>query len=247
MNLNNKPGKNKARDIGFYALLIVILLAAIFSMNSSRQNNTDADYSEVRDLFLQEKVDSFVAEGNTLTLYLKPDASGDQETVTCELSTISIFYNDLNELVQEQKDEGILSEYDYPPEWQAPWWASFLPYLIVMVLFGVVWFIAMNKMQGGGAGGVMKFSKARTRLGSDEKKKKTFADVAGCDEEKEELAEIVHFLKNPKQYTEMGARIPKGVLLVGPPGTGKTLLAKAVAGEAGVQFLSISGSDFVEL
>ena len=239
--MNNKPGKNKARDIGFYALLIVILLATIFTMNLGGKKSTDVDYSEVRDLFLQEKVESFVAEGNKLTLVLK-----DESVVTCELSSISIFYNDLNDLVQEQKDKGILKEYDYPPQWQAPWWASFLPYLIVMILFVVVWSIAMNRMQGG-AGGVARFSKARTQLGSDEKKKTTFDDVAGCDEEKEELAEIVHFLKNPKQYTEMGARIPKGVLLVGPPGTGKTLLAKAVAGEAGVQFLSISGSDFVEL
>jgi cell division protease FtsH len=245
--LNKKPGRNRARDIGFYAILIVILLATIFSMNSTRRNSTNLEYSEVRDLFLQERVESFVAEGNKLTLYLAPDLDGEQEIVTCELSTISIFYQDLNDLVQEQKDKGILKEYDYPPEWQAPWWASFLPYLLVMVVFGVVWFIAMSKMQGGVGGGVMKFSKARTRLGSEEKNRKTFADVAGCDEEKEELQEIVHFLKNPKQYTDMGARIPKGVLLVGPPGTGKTLLAKAVAGEAGVQFLSISGSDFVEL
>ena len=238
---NKKPGNNRARDIGFYALLIVILLATIFTMNLSGKKSTNVEYSEVRDYFLQEKVESFVAEGNKLTLVLK-----DESTVTCELSTISIFYNDLNDLVQEQKDKGILKEYDYPPQWQAPWWASFLPYLLVMVIFVVVWSIAMNRMQGG-AGGVARFSKARTTLGSDEKKKTTFDDVAGCDEEKEELAEIVHFLKNPKQYTEMGARIPKGVLLVGPPGTGKTLLAKAVAGEAGVQFLSISGSDFVEL
>jgi len=245
--LNNKPGKNKARDIGFYALLLVILLAVIFTMNPANKGTETIEYSEVRDLFLQEKVESFVAEGNALTLTLKTDTAGEQKTVVCNMSSIAIFYEDLNDLVQEQKDKGILAEYDYPPEWQAPWWASFLPYLIVMVLFGVIWFVAMNKMQGGGAGGVMKFSKARTKLGSDEKQKKTFADVAGCDEEKEELAEIVHFLKNPKQYTEMGARIPKGVLLVGPPGTGKTLLAKAVAGEAGVQFLSISGSDFVEL
>ena len=239
--MNKKPGKNRARDIGFYALLIVILLATIFTMNLGGRKTENVEYSEVRDLFLQEKVESFVAEGNKLTLVLK-----DETTVTCELSTISIFYNDLNDLVQEQKDKGILTEYDYPPQWQAPWWASFLPYLIVMVIFVVVWSVAMNRMQGG-AGGVARFSKARTQLGSDEKKKTTFDDVAGCDEEKEELAEIVHFLKNPKQYTEMGARIPKGVLLVGPPGTGKTLLAKAVAGEAGVQFLSISGSDFVEL
>ena len=239
--MNNKPGKNKARDIGFYALLIVILLATIFTMNLNGKKSTNAEYSEVRDLFLQEKVESFVAEGNKLTLVLK-----DESVVTCELSSISIFYNDLNELVQQQKDKGILKEYDYPPQWQAPWWASFLPYLIVMIIFVVVWSVAMNRMQGG-AGGVARFSKARTLLGSDEKKKTTFDDVAGCDEEKEELAEIVHFLKNPKQYTDMGARIPKGVLLVGPPGTGKTLLAKAVAGEAGVQFLSISGSYFVEL
>ena len=239
--MNKKPGKNRARDIGFYALLIVILLATIFTMNLGGRKSTNAEYSEVRDYFLQEKVESFVAEGNKLTLTLK-----DESVVTCELSSISIFYNDLNDLVQEQKDKGILKEYDYPPQWQAPWWASFLPYLIVMVLFVVVWSVAMNKMQGG-AGGVARFSKARTKLGSEEKKKVTFDDVAGCDEEKEELAEIVNFLKNPKQYTEMGARIPKGVLLVGPPGTGKTLLAKAVAGEADVQFLSISGSDFVEL
>jgi len=247
--LNKKPPKNKARDIGFYALLVVILLATIFTMTSTGKTDSEIAYSEVRDLFLSQKVDSFVAEGNTLYLTLKPDAEGNQEIRICELSTISVFYNDLNELVQAQKDEGILTEYDYPPAWQAPWWASFLPYLLVMVIFVVVWSVVMNKMQGGGggAGGFAKFSKARTRLGSEEKKQKTFADVAGCDEEKEELAEIVHFLKNPKQYTEMGARIPKGVLLVGPPGTGKTLLAKAVAGEAGVQFLSISGSDFVEL
>ncbi len=240
--MNKKPGRNKARDLGFYALILIILLAAIFTMNRDETDTGIVGYSELRQYFLDEQVDSFVAEGNVITAYLK-----DESRVVCELSTISIFYNELNELVAEQKDAGILTEYDYPPEWQAPWWASFLPYLLVMLLFIFVWMFLMNRAQGGGAGGVAKFSKARTRLGSEEKKKVTFADVAGCDEEKAELAEIVHFLKNPKQYTEMGARIPKGVLLVGPPGTGKTLLAKAVAGEAGVQFLSISGSDFVEL
>ena len=239
--MNKKPGKNKARDLGFYALLLIILLSVIFTLGQDNAA-TEVGYSELRDLFLQEKVDSFVAEGNIITAKLK-----DKTEVVCELSTISIFYNELNDLVAQQKDEGILSEYNYPPEWQAPWFVAMLPYLLVMVLFVFVWMFMMNRAQGGGAGGVAKFSKARTRLGSEEKKKVTFKDVAGCDEEKAELAEIVHFLKNPKQYTDMGARIPKGVLLVGPPGTGKTLLAKAVAGEANVQFLSISGSDFVEL
>ncbi|MBR1660639.1 MAG: hypothetical protein IJ705_10005, partial [Oscillospiraceae bacterium] len=230
---SNKPRRNRARDIGFYALLIVILLATIITMNSTGRGVSSAvEYSEVRQLFLDRKVDSFVAQGNNLTLNLK-----DGSVVTCELSTISIFYNDLYadrqrvgddgeieiyNVIQDQIADGTLREHNFPPEWQAPWWASFLPYLIVMILFAVVWFIAMNRMQGGGAGGVARFSKARTRLGSDEKNKKTFADVAGCDEEKEELAEIVEFLKDPKAYTAMGARIPKGVLLVGPPGTGKT-------------------------
>ena len=238
--MNNKPGKNKARDLGFYALILVILLAIIFTMGRDTKAK-EIGYSELRDLFLQEQVDSFDAVENIINAKLK-----DGTEVTCELSTISIFYNELNELVAQQKDAGILSEYNYPPKWQAPVIVAFLPYLILgIILFG--WMIMMSRAQGGGAGGVARFSKARTRLGSDEKKKVTFKDVAGCDEEKAELAEIVHFLKNPKQYTEMGARIPKGVLLVGPPGTGKTLLAKSVAGEANVQFLSISGSDFVEL
>ncbi len=240
--MNKKPGKNRARDLGFYALLLVILIAMIFSFNKNDTEVGVIGYSELRDHFLNEEVVSFVAEGNVISATLK-----DESKVVCELSTISIFYNELNELVAQQKDAGILKEYDYPPEWQAPWYVSFLPYMLVMIVFVFVWMFMINRAQGGGAGGVAKFSKARTRLGSEEKKKVTFADVAGCDEEKAELAEIVHFLKNPKQYTEMGARIPKGVLLVGPPGTGKTLLAKAVAGEAGVQFLSISGSDFVEL
>ncbi|MCC8078900.1 MAG: ATP-dependent zinc metalloprotease FtsH [Oscillospiraceae bacterium] len=242
MNKNNKSGKNRARDIGFYALILVILLATIFSMTNTSSATEEYSYADVVDLFQQEQVESFYTEGSTIVLTLK-----DGTTVMCEIYSISIFINDLNDLVMEQKAAGIISDYDYDPEWTAPWWASFLPYLIIMVIMIVVWVVIFNRTQGGGAGGVARFSKARTKLGSDEKNKKTFADVAGADEEKEELQEIVDFLKEPKKYTEVGARVPKGVLLIGPPGTGKTLLAKAVAGEAGVQFLSISGSDFVEL
>ncbi|MBQ7896280.1 MAG: ATP-dependent zinc metalloprotease FtsH, partial [Oscillospiraceae bacterium] len=198
--------------------------------------------------FQQEKVQSFTTEGNTIILNIR---TGDEvqplEEKTYDLYSFSVFYEDFHDLIWQQYESGILEDYEYDEGFVVPWWASFLPYLLIMGGAMLLWYVMMTKAGGGGAGGVAKFSKARTRLGSDEKNKKTFKDVAGCDEEKEELAEIVDFLKDPKAYTAMGARIPTGVLLVGPPGTGKTLLAKAVAGEAGVQFLSISGSDFVEL
>ena len=176
--------------------------------------------------------------------------SGEQSNknkLTYDLYSFSVFYEDFHDLIWEQSEAGIIESYEYEPGGSIPWWVSIIPYAILLIGGFALWYVMMNRMSAGGAGGVARFSKARTRLGSDEKNKKTFQDVAGCDEEKEELAEIVDFLKDPKAYTAMGARIPKGVLLVGPPGTGKTLLAKAVAGEANVQFLSISGSDFVEL
>jgi cell division protease FtsH len=138
-------------------------------------------------------------------------------------------------------------EFNYEVGWQAPWWFQLIPYAVFIIILVLLWNGMMNRSGVGGDKSVMKFGKARTRLASEEKRKVTFADVAGADEEKEELQEIVEFLKAPQKFISLGARIPKGVLLVGPPGTGKTLLAKAVAGEAGVQFLSISGSDFVEL
>ena len=241
------PKRNRARDIGFYVLLVLILIAVIFTMTKDTEPDKLDNYSELADLFNEGKVQSFRTEGNKIILELRTDGA-DQKTVekTYDLYSFGVFYEDFNELIKEQHEKGILEEYDYNEGFVVPWWASIIPYLILMGGAMVLWYVMMNRM-GGGAGGVARFSKARTRLGSDEKNKKTFADVAGCDEEKEELAEIVEFLKDPKAYTAMGARIPKGVLLVGPPGTGKTLLAKAVAGEAGVQFLSISGSDFVEL
>ena len=244
--MNNRPSPNKTRQIGFLVLILMLLLGTIYSMTRSTAKESLV-YSEVIELFETKQVESFTidTDGN-LTMQLRSAYKG-QTKYSYECGSFSIFYNDLNDLVQEQKAEGILTEYDYPPAWEAAWWLSFVPYLIIFAIMGVLWYSMMRSAQGGGAGGVMKFSKARTRLGSEEKQKKTFADVAGADEEKEELQEIVEYLKNPAAYSQMGARIPKGVLLVGPPGTGKTLLAKAVAGEAGVEFLSISGSDFVEL
>ena len=164
-----------------------------------------------------------------------------------ELFSVDYFLYQMMDTIDQQHAEGIIKDYDLKTGFVAPWWVSMIPYLLLIGGMFALWYYMMNKAGGGGAPGVGKFGKARTRLGSEEQKKVTFADVAGCDEEKAELQEVVNFLKNPRAYTEMGARIPKGVLLVGPPGTGKTLIAKAVAGEAGVQFLSISGSDFVEL
>ena len=241
---NNNNGR-RARDMGFYALVLVILLATVFSLTGGNEPLVPT-YSEVVELFEAQQVESFEIAGHELTLTLREPFEGKTE-LSKTLLDVDQFNDDLGELIRQQKAAGILTEYDYNEGWVAPWWLSFIPYLVLMLIMGVLWFAMVNKAGGGGAGGVAKFSKARTRVATEDQKKKTFADVAGCDEEKEDLQEIVEFLKDPAAYTAMGARIPKGVLLVGPPGTGKTLMAKAVAGEAGVQFLSISGSDFVEL
>ena len=219
-------------------------MATVFTMTSPSKVATYV-YSDIVDLFEQEKVESFYIEGSDIVLTLRDAAEGDAP-VTYKLYDVDWFKQDLWDLIEEQHAAGIITEYDTLEGWVAPWWLSFIPYLLVILVFIGLWYVMMQK-SGGGAPGVGKFGKARTRLGSEEQKKVTFNDVAGCEEEKAELEEVVSFLKNPKSYTDMGARIPKGVLLVGPPGTGKTLIAKAVAGEAGVQFLSISGSDFVEL
>ena len=246
-----KPIRNRTRDLAFYAVLLIIMVGVIVAMTRSEAPEKVKSYSELVDLFQQEKVKSFYTSpestGTVLYLELRTDDPEVTEKKTYDLYNFSVFYEDFHELIAQQKASGILEEYNYKPGTVVPWWASIIPYLLLMGGAMVLWYVMMNRMGGGGASGVARFSKARTRLGSEEKNKKTFRDVSGCDEEKEELAEIVDFLKDPKAYTAMGARIPKGVLLVGPPGTGKTLLAKAVAGEADVQFLSISGSDFVEL
>ena len=241
-----KPDKNRARGIGFYLLIGVIILAVIFYLTTPAEQK-EYTYSEIEELFRQEQVKSFCLEGDELTLNLySPDSDGNT-TIKKTLPSPTWFREDLGDLIEQQTASGVLTEYDYVKGWTAPWWMSILPYLITIVLFVGVWYLLMNKAGGGGAPGVGKFGKAHTRTGEENLKKVTFADVAGAEEEKEELSEIVDFLKRPQNYTAMGARIPKGVLLVGPPGTGKTLLARAVAGEAGVPFFSIAGSEFVEM
>ncbi|MBS5589462.1 MAG: ATP-dependent zinc metalloprotease FtsH [Clostridiales bacterium] len=227
----------------------------VFAVTSLQQmNRTEAPtYSQIRSYFLQEQVQSFTLKDNTLRLTLRGE--GDQTTtVTYEMSdqALTYFYMDMRELIDDQLAAGILESYDYPPGLANSWWYNWLPSLIVLLSVGFLLFVLYRQRMasmggGGGAPGASRFGHARTKTLSDQGKKVTFDDVAGAEEEKEELQEIVEFLRDPQKFTALGARIPKGVLLVGPPGTGKTLIAKAVAGEAGVHFLSISGSDFVEL
>ncbi|WP_087262022.1 ATP-dependent zinc metalloprotease FtsH [Flavonifractor sp. An92] len=238
------------RDIGFSLLVIAILLLTVFAMRDTG-NQPTLTYGDVRQLLEQQKVSEVVVNDTTLILTLREDVGYGTTRLTYELPNFWVFYNDFNDLLASQKDAGLLT-YDYKPGFQPPFWMSFLPWIAVPVIFGALWYFMLLRQNGGAGGGggverTSRFGRARTRTGDDQTKKVTFADVAGAKEEKAELQEIVEFLRDPKRFLDLGARIPKGVLLVGPPGTGKTLLAKAVAGEAGVHFLSISGSDFVEL
>ena len=232
----------KGPGLGLYFAAILLLLAAYYVFYGSVRPPT-VSYSQVGDLFRTEQVESFtVKDGNELYLYLK-----DGSSVRNELESTDAFRADFGALIDEQKAQGILEGYDYAPVYQPPWWSEILLYILMFAGLFLFWQYMAAHGPGGGVDQGRRFGKARIRFGSDSKEKVGFANVAGADEEKEELREIVGFLRQPQKYLDLGARIPKGVLLVGPPGTGKTLLAKAVAGEAGVQFLSISGSDFVEL
>ena len=204
------------------------------------------EYSDVVEVFQNNEVKSFVVSDKYL---LKAElTNGTTKTYQFDGQSFSIFYNDLSDTILANHASGTLESYEYEPEKAIPWWVSLLPTAIIVVLV-IVWIVYMNSaMNGkGGAGKMNSFGKARVKTPQNDKNRVLFRDVAGADEEKAELQEVVQFLKDPTKFTRLGAKIPHGVLLVGPPGTGKTLLAKAVAGEAGVPFLSISGSDFVEM
>ena len=234
--------KSNFKIILFYVVLIGVILIATASLFGNIQEQQML-YSDIVGMFERGEVKYFeIDESNVLTLQ-----TGDNKTYSYQLRDISIFYSDLHDLILEQRANGTLVGYDYLPPEEIPWWVSLLPYVLLIVLFIALWIYVMNQASGGRGSKINSFGKARAKLGSEEKKKVLFKDVAGADEEKEELREVVEFLRDPSKYNKLGARIPHGVLLVGPPGTGKTLLAKAVAGEAGVPFYSISGSDFVEM
>ena len=241
--------KNHKGNAVFFFLILLILGLSVWLIRTPASSAEDYAYSDIYDLLEQEKVDSLTLRGNDLTLTLKEPDAGGNTAVTYQVTNFSVFYNDFNDLIVSQYEAGTLTSYDYLAASETPWWMMFVPYLLIALLFLGLWFFMMNRASEGSGGdkNVMRFAKARTTTSADAGNTVTFDDVAGADEEKAELQEVVDFLKNPEKYTRLGARIPKGILLVGPPGTGKTLIAKAVAGEAGVHFLSISGSDFVEL
>ena len=254
--MNRRPSRG---IVGYVVLLTTLLLIAILLNGGLSQTvSRRIEYPQLLDMIKEGKVSRVAIRNNALVGVTKstnvaaddfPERNYDFET------TIGADFLDTVRQIEANKknvplDQVTVDQLSFDLEYRAPvvipWWYDFLPYLIMLGIMAVIWFV-MIRSQAGGGGKVMSFGKSRARMQDPTKNKITFADVAGADEEKEELQEMVDFLKNPRNYTELGARIPKGVLLVGPPGTGKTLLAKAVAGEAGVPFFSISGSDFVEM
>lgn len=234
-------------------LVPVVLVAAVAGVMYSSNNAEKTDYSEVISLIQQDKVKEIQLNMYEDTLiYVTLDGEKHVMTVVSD-----IFYNDVGDIIIEKNSDKLETgelntandiKYNVERGGEGSWLVSMLPTVLLFVALIFVWIFIMRKMNGGiGVDKTMSFGKARIKKAEDDKRKTTFADVAGADEEKEEMTELVQFLKDPKKFNELGARIPKGVLLVGPPGTGKTLLARAVAGEAGVPFFSISGSDFVEM
>ena len=241
----NKNLKNVLLFIGIPIAFII----SVLSVSYLSKNTVETKYYEIVEMVTENKISEFSLNLHSGQLIYTKRADGKSYRYT--VADPSIFYNDVNDFVLKNNTENIGTEkiikYDYKSGGETAWIMNLLPTLITLGVMVLFWVFIMKRMNASmGTDKTMGFGKAKVRK-DDGRRKTTFADVAGADEEKEEMAEIVDFLKDPKKYNELGAKIPKGVLLVGPPGTGKTLLARAVAGEAGVPFFSISGSDFVEM
>ena len=246
----NNMSKNWKSILVYILIPILLIGAVIYFVNS--QTSTQLKYSQVVSMFKNNEVSEFSLDLSSGNLVYKTFAKPKEEK-NYSVPNVSYFLDDIRESVDKYNDEHSDKPivYDYRAGTSNAWIYSMIPSLLMFVVLIALGIYAFRKMSGAmnsETNRTLGFGKIKTKtLVEDEKRKTTFKDVAGCDEEKSELEELVEFLKNPESFTELGARIPRGVLLVGPPGTGKTLLARAVAGEAGAPFLSISGSDFVEM
>ncbi len=249
--------KNNFKILIFYFVLIAGIIIALSFMFGQAPSD-EPTYSDIVEYFKTDTVKEFVVDEKNLitmtvynvnedgTLSYAEDGTITNSTTTIEyqLQSLGLFVEDCSDYYKSNQN---LQRFDIEPETVMPWWVSLLPYVLIIIVVIVLYVVMMKQATGGGAGKLNSFGKARVKTPQADKNRVLFSDVAGADEEKAELTEVVEFLRNPAAFTKLGAKIPHGVLLMGPPGTGKTLLAKAVAGEAGVPFFSISGSDFVEM
>ncbi|MBC1458735.1 ATP-dependent zinc metalloprotease FtsH [Listeria newyorkensis] len=243
------------RNAIFYVIIFLVIIGIVATFNNNSESAKEISYDEfitkmgddqIKSFSIQPDRSVYVINGE-LKKAVKTDSKVGKDQTTTKFTTYAINSDQLLTQMDKVADDNDVKMTVVPAKQNSGWitfFTSIIPFVIIFILF----FFLMSQAQGGGGGGrVMNFGKSKAKLYNDDKNKVRFTDVAGADEEKQELVEVVDFLKDPRKFAELGARIPKGVLLVGPPGTGKTLLARAVAGEAGVPFFSISGSDFVEM